>query len=242
MPFRDIFEALGLTVAWDASTRTVTGTKEGKTIQLFIGSNIAIVDGQTVSLDAPPVVVKGTTLAPLRFVAEASGLKVQWDGAKNQVLITASGGGANTGGGSASTGVSSVNTGGSSEEKYLAAMIEVEADCEKLIKQLEEFEAALEAIDSEQGLVAWRSQHLAAGQGTTKKIITTLTASAEFAPAEDKESHAKALRAMIAFNDALADLDVGIDAVLSGDESALDKALDKFLANVDLAYSLMEDL
>ena len=88
VPFRGIFEALGLKVDWDANTKTVTGTKEGKTIQLMIGDKTAVVDGQNQTLDAVPMISNGATLVPLRFVAEASGLEVKWDGAERQVLIT----------------------------------------------------------------------------------------------------------------------------------------------------------
>jgi len=87
-PFRSIFEALGLNVSWDASTRTVTGTKEGKTIQLSIGSRTATVDGNKITLDVAPKIANGATLVPLRFVAESSGLDVKWNSAQRQALLT----------------------------------------------------------------------------------------------------------------------------------------------------------
>ena len=55
-------------------------------------SGTAQVDGQKVSIDADPkvvpVIVSGRTLLPLRFVAEALGLDVQWDATTKKVTIT----------------------------------------------------------------------------------------------------------------------------------------------------------
>ena len=87
VPFRSIFEAIGLTVGWDADTKTVTGTKDGKSIKLVIGNKTAVVDGENKTLDVAPAIKDGATLVPLRFVAEASGLNVQWDSVARQVYI-----------------------------------------------------------------------------------------------------------------------------------------------------------
>lgn len=78
VPFRTIFEKLDLSVGWNTETNTVTGNKDGLTIQLKIGDKSSIVNGRAVSLDVPPKVIDGTTLVPLRFVAEASKGKVVW--------------------------------------------------------------------------------------------------------------------------------------------------------------------
>lgn len=57
-------------------------------IVLQIGKNEATVDGEKVSLDAPPVLQNGRTMVPLRFIAESLGCKVEWDGKKQKVIIT----------------------------------------------------------------------------------------------------------------------------------------------------------
>lgn len=60
-----------------------------RVIQLRIGDQAATVDGQTVALDAPAMLVPpGRTMVPLRFVAEALGCRVDWDGARQIVTIT----------------------------------------------------------------------------------------------------------------------------------------------------------
>jgi hypothetical protein len=81
LPVRGIFEAMGATVSWDDNSRTVTATKGDITVVLPIGSSSPTVNGIVQTIDQPGVVVSGSTLAPLRFVAEAFGGKVQWDDA-----------------------------------------------------------------------------------------------------------------------------------------------------------------
>lgn len=59
---------------------------------LRIGQNQAIVNGESKTLDAPPMLYKSCTMVPLRFIAETFGADVQWDPAEQKIMITASGG------------------------------------------------------------------------------------------------------------------------------------------------------
>lgn len=88
VPFRVVFEELGLQVLWDANTGTVTGTSDNLTISLKIGSNRATVNGTVKKLTVAPVSSNGTTYVPLRFVAEATGGTAVWDAASRSVNIT----------------------------------------------------------------------------------------------------------------------------------------------------------
>ncbi|WP_028987354.1 copper amine oxidase N-terminal domain-containing protein [Thermicanus aegyptius] len=90
VPFRAIAEALGADVKWDAETRTVTVSKGDKTVQLPIGSNVALVNGQEISLDVPASIIQGRTLVPARFLANALGAKVDWVPVGQIVVINAS--------------------------------------------------------------------------------------------------------------------------------------------------------
>ncbi|WP_127484613.1 stalk domain-containing protein [Paenibacillus ehimensis] len=87
VPLRAIFESLGATVEWDSSTQTVTATREGKTIVLTIGSNIAYVNGVPVTLSAPAQLIHGITMVPVRFVSEALGGVVEWNEASKSVVV-----------------------------------------------------------------------------------------------------------------------------------------------------------
>ncbi len=85
--FRPLFEQFGLEVGWDQATRTVSGTKEKLELKLVIDSKSATVSGQTVALPAAPTLIDGNTMVPLRFIGEATGRKVVWDGENRTVNI-----------------------------------------------------------------------------------------------------------------------------------------------------------
>lgn len=85
VPLRGLFERLGASVVFDAGRIAMTAGTH--TIGLHVGETTAIIDGQTQVLDAPPVVVGGRTLVPLRFVAQALGAKVAYDGTTRIVSI-----------------------------------------------------------------------------------------------------------------------------------------------------------
>jgi phosphate transport system substrate-binding protein len=87
VPMRDIFEALGATVTWDASTQTVTGVKGDTSVILVVGQSTATIGEEQDTLDVPSQIVDGHTVVPLRFVSEAFGAQVDWDGALGQVII-----------------------------------------------------------------------------------------------------------------------------------------------------------
>ncbi len=87
VPMRFIAELFGMDVAWNQATSTLTMTNEyDKSIVMTIGSKLAYVNGDEVVLDAPPVVIAGRTMVPLRFIAETFGLDVEWD-AENQTIF-----------------------------------------------------------------------------------------------------------------------------------------------------------
>jgi len=90
VPLRVIFEAMGAPVGWDAATRTITAVRGDTTIRLEIGRRTADISGEPVALDVPAQIRDGRTLVPLRFVAEALGAAVAWDGATRSITITAS--------------------------------------------------------------------------------------------------------------------------------------------------------
>lgn len=87
VPLRAIFEAIGLDVGWNPDLKQVTGTKDGTKILLTIGKNVAYINSKLEILDAPPVIVNGSTLVPIRFIAEATGLDVEWDETTKTVII-----------------------------------------------------------------------------------------------------------------------------------------------------------
>ncbi|MDF2960389.1 MAG: copper amine oxidase protein [Paenibacillus sp.] len=87
VPFRAISEALKAEVTWNAEERSVTVTRDGIAVKLFIDSMTAYVDGKEVTLEVPATIVEGNTVVPVRFVSEALKAAVNWEGESQSVVI-----------------------------------------------------------------------------------------------------------------------------------------------------------
>lgn len=87
VPLRAIFESLGAEVEWDGETRTVTATRDNDIIKLTIDDLVAYKNDDSITLDAPPIIVEGHTMVPARFIAESFGLEVGWDGDSRIITI-----------------------------------------------------------------------------------------------------------------------------------------------------------
>ncbi|WP_079912507.1 copper amine oxidase N-terminal domain-containing protein [Paenibacillus sp. 32352] len=94
VPLRSIFERLGAEVEWDGNTSTVTARKGQNVIRLTVGSGTAALNEKEIFLEAPPVIVNGNTMVPVRFIAESLGAKVDWESDTRTVRITQTEGGA----------------------------------------------------------------------------------------------------------------------------------------------------
>lgn len=87
VPLRPIFEKLGAVIQWNNETRTVTATKNNKTIKLTIGSTTAYVNGVKNTLSTEAQIINDGTMVPIRFVSEALGAEVKWDEISKTVEI-----------------------------------------------------------------------------------------------------------------------------------------------------------
>lgn len=56
-------------------------------VQLGIGQKQALVNGESKTLDVPPMLYEGRTMVPLRFIAEALGADVWWNPAEQGITI-----------------------------------------------------------------------------------------------------------------------------------------------------------
>jgi len=93
LPIRWVAEPLGAEVGWDGDEKKVTVTLKNTTIELWIGKNIAKVNGVDTPIDPDnpkvvPMIISGRTMLPVRFVAENLGCKVDWDQDTKTVTIT----------------------------------------------------------------------------------------------------------------------------------------------------------
>ena len=87
VPLRAIFEAMGAKVYWDAAARKVTATKGNTTVVMPLYSTKPTINGVVYTLDVPTKIVNNRSLAPLRFVCEAFGGKVTWNGNMRTIKI-----------------------------------------------------------------------------------------------------------------------------------------------------------
>jgi hypothetical protein len=62
--------------------------KKQTVIVLQIGNSMFTVNGGSVTLDSPPVIMNGRTLVPIRAIIEALGGTVGWDGTARKATVT----------------------------------------------------------------------------------------------------------------------------------------------------------
>lgn len=96
VPIRFVAQALSCQMDWEGTTRTVIITSPGGYKAAppanYSGQIQILVNGRLIYPDVPPQLVDGRTLVPVRFVAEALGASVNWDGASQTVIIGSSSG------------------------------------------------------------------------------------------------------------------------------------------------------
>ncbi|NLY08274.1 MAG: copper amine oxidase N-terminal domain-containing protein [Tissierellia bacterium] len=83
VPLRQVANALGYEVRWDAPNKKITLIghnlqEEDVTLVMKIGQNEAIINGRTVTMDVPPKIIQNSTMIPIRFVSEAMGYFVKY--------------------------------------------------------------------------------------------------------------------------------------------------------------------
>jgi len=75
-----IIQVVAKDAAGNATTKNIN-IKYIKTtiIKLQVKNAVAMINADTVSLDAPPIIKNGRTLVPVRFISEALGAEITWD-------------------------------------------------------------------------------------------------------------------------------------------------------------------
>lgn len=90
LPVRFAANAVGVSdasIIWDGVARKVTVIKGDRVVQMTIGSNVLLLNGATITMDAAPEIVAGRTMLPIRFLAQALGADIQWNPETQEVTI-----------------------------------------------------------------------------------------------------------------------------------------------------------
>lgn len=90
VPVRELAEKLGGSVWWNDTSKTVGVNKGDTRIAFVVGAGTARVNGISVPMQ-PSYIDNGTTMVPVRFLAESMGMNVGWNGTTNTVSITQKG-------------------------------------------------------------------------------------------------------------------------------------------------------
>ena len=87
VPLRFISEAFGAALNWDPIFQIIDIKLDNNSVRLQIGRKFAAVNGKKVMLDVAPVIIKGRTMVPIRFVSESLDAQVVWDAATKTITI-----------------------------------------------------------------------------------------------------------------------------------------------------------
>lgn len=87
VPIRIISETLGANVQWNPKTKQVSISNPDTTINMTIGNPKVKVNDLLQTIPAAPVIHKGSTMLPIRFVGEALDATVNWDSQTRTVSV-----------------------------------------------------------------------------------------------------------------------------------------------------------
>jgi len=87
IPLRSMFEQMGATVSYDASSKTATVSKPGSEVKVTVGKPEVVINGESRPLDVPPEIYQGAVLVPVRVISEGMGAYVQWVPDKRLVVV-----------------------------------------------------------------------------------------------------------------------------------------------------------
>jgi len=89
VPIRFISETYNASVEWNAKIEMVTIFLKEKKLQiiLYVNKEKAYINGRETKLSVPPMIINKRVFVPLRFISEAFGAEVKWDGAEQKITI-----------------------------------------------------------------------------------------------------------------------------------------------------------
>ncbi len=87
VPVRFIAENFGMNVTWNGDTREVGFVGNGYSVKMTLDKTEYTVNDKSYTLDVPAVSINDRTMIPLRAMAEAVGMQVEWDGERQLIYL-----------------------------------------------------------------------------------------------------------------------------------------------------------
>lgn len=90
LPVRYVAEIVGLEekdIEWNPAKKTVTIFKGNSIIQMTVGSNVMIIDGQKTVMDTAPEIQGGRTMLPVGHIAKALDIEMKWDSIEKTISV-----------------------------------------------------------------------------------------------------------------------------------------------------------
>jgi hypothetical protein len=90
LPVRYAAGAVGVNpgaIDWNPATGQVNIANDGQSIVMTVGSQILTINGTTIQMDTAPEIVGGRMMLPVRFLAQALGVNVNWNPVTQTVAI-----------------------------------------------------------------------------------------------------------------------------------------------------------
>ena len=87
IPVRAVIMGLGADIAWDKEKGLVTVTKGNIIVEFYIDDVVFYINGKKHELDIPAQLISNRTFVPLRYLAEALGKRVKYDGDNDVITI-----------------------------------------------------------------------------------------------------------------------------------------------------------
>lgn len=88
VPVRATFEAMGMEIAWDEKTKTVTAKSDTTELKIKIGEKSITKNKKKYQCDTPAMIINDRTLIPLRAISELSDFNVEWNSDTYTVTLT----------------------------------------------------------------------------------------------------------------------------------------------------------
>ena len=88
VPIRFFAQAAGYDVDWNEKNSQITLASSDTAVSMQVGSEYLIKDKEIIKMDEPLKIINARTYVPIRFIGEAFGYNVIWDGATQTATLS----------------------------------------------------------------------------------------------------------------------------------------------------------